>query len=365
MHVVQALARLSVGGSELVVTELAEHLQSSGHRVTVLGAGGPLSARVQTSGAQHLDWPVGRKRLSTLGYIRRLRAWLEQQRPAIVHAHSRLPAWICWRAIRGLPAKRRPAFVTTMHGQYTVSPYSAVMARGDGIIAVSEHMRRYTLEHYRFVRPEQITVIHGGTSRAAFPHGYRPGAAWFDSVRQAYPELAGKRVLLLPGRLSRYKGHAVFLDLLRALAADHPDVHGVIAGQGREGSRYRAELEGLAHRNHVLDRVTFIGLRDDIRDWMAASSIVYNLCSDPPEAFGRVVPEALHLGVPVIGWDHGGVSETLAAMFPSGAVRPDSLAALTERSREFLDHPPAVPESDAFLLEDSMNRTLKLYQELS
>lgn len=364
MHVVQALAKLSVGGSELVVTELAEHLSARGARVTVLGADGPLGERVRQSGAAHLDWPVGKKRLGTLGYIRRLRGWLARHRPNIVHAHSRLPAWICWRAIRGLPAEGRPVFITSMHGQYTVSPYSAVMARGDRVIAVSEHMRRYTLENYRFVDPDRVVVIQGGTSRRAFPHGYHPTEEWYESIRARFPVLAGKRLLLLPGRLSRYKGHAMFLDLLRALTQEFPDVHGVIAGEGREGSRYRAELEGLAHRNQVLERVTFIGLRDDIRDWMAASSIVYNLCSDPPEAFGRVVSEALHLGVPVIGWDHGGVRETLAVMFPRGAVRPDSLSELLARSRAFLEQAPRVPESTAFSLETSMNRTVQLYQEL-
>lgn len=364
MHVVQALAALSVGGSELVVTELSEHLRAHGHRVTVLGAGGPLKARVLACGAEHLDWPVGRKRLATLRYIRRLRDWLADQRPDLVHVHSRLPAWICWLAIRRLPADQRPTLVTSMHGQYTVSPYSAVMARGDRVIAVSEHMRRYTLENYPFVDPQRVVVVHGGTSREAFPYGHRPSPEWYERIGQAHPELQGKNMLLLPARLSRYKGHAMFLDLLRELAQDYPDVHGVIAGEGREGSRYRAELEGLAHRNRVLDRVTFIGLREDIREWMAAAAIVYNLCSDPPEAFGRVVPEALHLGVPVIGWDHGGVHETLAAMFPAGAVRPDSLPALVARTRAFLDQPPAVPQSEAFLLEASMDQTLAQYQQL-
>ncbi|MDX1380953.1 MAG: glycosyltransferase family 4 protein, partial [Xanthomonadales bacterium] len=102
MHVLQALAALSVGGSEWVVVELAEALTAAGHRVTVLGAGGPLAGRVQDCGATHLDWPVGRKRLNTLRYIRRLRDWLREHEPDVVHAHSRLPAWIAHRALAGL-----------------------------------------------------------------------------------------------------------------------------------------------------------------------------------------------------------------------------------------------------------------------
>jgi len=353
-----------MGGSELVVTELAEYLTAHGHRVTVIGGGGPLSARVAACGAGHLDWPIGRKRLKTLSCVGRLAGWLEENRPDIVHAHSRVPAWICRLALRRLAPQTRPAFVTTMHGQYTVSAYSAVMARGDRVIAVSDHIRDFTLAHYAFVSPEHIVTIHGGTSRSEFPYGYRPSAQWREAVFAEFPELRGRRILLLPGRLSRYKGHATFIELVARLAPDYPDIHGVILGQPRPGSRYQAELEGLAGRAGAAGRITFAGLRTDIRDWMAASSIVMNLCSDPPEAFGRVVPEALRLGVPVLAWNHGGVKEILAGMFPTGAVRPDHFNDLLARARAFLDDPPGVPESDAFLLSDSMLRTLQLYEEL-
>ena len=99
-----------------------------------------------------------------------------------------------------------------------------------------------------------------------------------------------------------------------------------------------------------------------MRDWMASSEIVYSLCADPPEAFGRTVPEALHLGVPVIGWDHGGVAETLAVLFPQGAIRPGDRAGLLQRSLEFLKHRPAVAPGTAFGLSESMNRTMAVYE---
>ncbi len=364
MHVVQSLAALSVGGSELVAVELCEHLRQHGHRVTVLGAAGPLSERVAACGGEPLDWPVGRKRPATLKYIRRLRAWLEAQRPDIVHAHSRLPAWVCWRALRSMSPGRRPALITSVHGQYTVSPYSAIMTRGDRVIAVSEHIRRYTLENYPRVDPDRVVTIHGGISRDGFPRGHRPTPEWHAATEREFPLLRGKRLLLLPGRLSRYKGHATFLELLAAVAEDYPDTHGVILGPGRPGSRYRAELEGLAERSGILERVTFTGQRADIRDWMAASAIVFNLCSDPPEAFGRTVPEALYLGIPVIAWDHGGVREVLAGMFAAGAVPPGSFEGLLRKTRAFLDRRPEVPDSDAFSLHESMARTMHLYQEL-
>lgn len=364
MHIVQALVSLNLGGSELVATELAESHSRLGHRVTVVAADGPLKQRILAAGATHLDWPIGRKSLATLAGIGRLARWLEENPADIVHVHSRLPAWICRLALRKLPPTARPALVTSMHGHYSVNRYSAVMASGDRVIAVSDHIREYTLRNYPGARPERIITVHGGTSPEDFPFGHKPSAEWLQQTYNEFPELRGKRLLCLPGRLSRYKGHGVFIELLAALRQEFPDVHGLVIGNAKKGSRFRSELEGLAERSGVLSQLTFAGARLDMPDWLSLCDIVFSLCSDPPEAFGRTVPEALRLGVPVIGWNHGGVAETLAAMFPPGAVIPDDPVDLLERSRVFLRQPPEVRPSDAFLLDSSMQKTLQVYQSL-
>ena len=364
MHVVQVLVSLNLGGSELVAVELAEFAAAAGHRVTVIAADGPLGDRVRASGAEHLAWPIGKKRLATLRYISRLHGWLQTERPDVLHVHSRLPAWICHFAMRRLPAGARPAYITSVHGHYSVSRYSAVMAGGDRVIAVSDHIRDYTLHNYPNTETDRVTTVHGGISRQAFPFGYQPSPGWREDACREFPELRGRRWICLPGRLSRYKGHAEFIELVALLEPRVPDIHGVIVGQARPGSRYRDELEGLAERYGVLDRITFTQARMDMRDWMAASEIVYSLCADPPEAFGRTVPEALHLGVPVLGWDHGGVQETLAAMFPQGAVAPGDRAALLERSLQFLRQRPEVAPGTAFGLHESMEKTMAVYQSV-
>ena len=361
IHVVQALVSLGIGGSELVAVETTERLRADGHRVTVIAANGPLYDRVAATGAEFLNWPIGKKRLSTLRYIRRLREWLLENPADIVHVHSRLPAWICYLALRKLPKDKRPIFITTVHGQYSVSSYSAISARGDQVIAVSNHIRDYTLKNYLPGQNPQLHVIYGGTSRQDFPYGYQPSIEWFDKTFEEYPQLKDKRILLLPGRLSRYKGHATFIELLATLQSEFDDIHAVILGRAKPGSRYINELEGLAERYGVTDKLTFCGARTDMRDWMSASSVVYNLCSDPPEAFGRTIPEAVALGVPAIGWHHGGVAEVLDEMFPEGAVEADNVAALVEKTRGFLIKPPMVRQSNAFSLQESMDQTMNLY----
>lgn len=364
MHIVQALVSLNLGGSELVAVELSEFAAAAGHRVTVIAADGPLGGRIRACGAELLDWPIGKKRLGTLRHISRLRKWLKREQPDVLHVHSRLPAWICDLALRGLDPLLRPVYITSMHGHYSVSRYSAIMTRGDRVIAVSDQIRQYTLHNYPSSDPARVVTVHGGVSHPSFPFGYKPTKSWQEQSHRDFPELAGRKWLCLPGRLSRYKGHSDFIELVARLLPDVPDIQGVIVGKAKPGSRYRDELEGLAERYGVLDRITFTGARLDIRDWMAASEIVYSLCSDPPEAFGRTVPEALHLGVPVIGWDHGGVQETLAVLFPQGAVTPGDRMSLLDRSRAFLSQTPGVAPNPAFGLRESMENTMAVYQSV-
>jgi glycosyltransferase involved in cell wall biosynthesis len=362
MHVVQALAALSVGGSELVATELSEYLAKQGHKVTVVAANGPIGDRLRACGASHLEWPIGKKRFSTLGLIRKLSHWMEQEQPDLVHVHSRFPAWICWLAIKGMKG-RKPKFVTTMHGHYTVSPYSSVMAKGGRTIAVSEYIRQYTLRNYPYSGPEDIVTIHGGASREAFPYGHHPPLGWRQAVDEEFPELRNKRWLLLPGRVSRWKGHVDFMQLVSQLA-DIENLHAVIVGGCRKGSRYQAELESLSNKYGLAERITFTGDRLDIRDWMAESELVVNLSNDPPEAFGRTVLETLCLGRPMVTWNHGGAAEIMAEMFPEGAVTPLDYGELEARVRGFLESPPQVKPGNAFSLNSSMAKHLALYEEL-
>ena len=205
MHIVQALVSLNVGGSELVATELSEYLTGCGHKVTIIAADGPLGPRARACGATHLDWAIGKKRLVTLRYIKRLSEWFATEKPDIVHVHSRLPAWICWRAINRMTAGQRPLLVTTMHGHYSVSRYSSVMARGRKTIAVSEHIRRYTLKNYPLASADDVVTIHGGASRELFPYKYQPAPGWKEGIETEFPVDAKPHDLVVNG--CRTVGH--------------------------------------------------------------------------------------------------------------------------------------------------------------
>lgn len=109
--------------------------------------------------------------------------------------------------------------------------------------------------------------------------------------------------------------------------------------------------------------VTFTGHRMDMRDILSVSNLVYSL-SNKPESFGRTVREALSLGIPVVGYDHGGVGDTLSQAYPQGRVKPGDLDALEAVSRELLQHPVEVTPQPFATVQSMIDSTITLYQRL-
>ena len=166
LTVLQVLPALDGGGVERGTLEVAAALAQRGHRSLVISAGGRHVDRLEAAGSRHIAWPIGAKTPLVLRWVRPLRRLLLEERVDILHARSRLPAWVAWLAWRGLPPERRPRFLTTVHGLYSVNAYSAVMTRGERIIAVSDTARDYVLANYPGVEPERIAVIHRGVDTA-------------------------------------------------------------------------------------------------------------------------------------------------------------------------------------------------------
>ncbi len=365
LTVVQVLPALESGGVERGTLEVAAALVAAGHRSIVVSAGGRLVEALTAAGSEHITLPTGKKSLFSLLQVRPLRALLREQGVDILHARSRMPAWIAWLAWRGMPVSSRPHFVTTVHGLYSVNRYSAIMMRGERVIAVSDTARDYILHNYPDVDSRRVVTIHRGVDRNEFPYGYQPDEGWLKAWYEQYPFLKERRVLTLPGRLTRLKGHEDFIGLIAALVAQGHDVHGLIVGHLDPGrARYIAGLRRSMQQAGVTDRITLTGQRADMKDIYACSDIVLSL-SAKPESFGRTVLEALCLGVPVIGYDHGGVGEILAALYPQGRVPRGDTRMLLERTQQLLAAPQAVAENRAYLLDTMLAKTLDLYRELA
>jgi glycosyltransferase involved in cell wall biosynthesis len=364
LTVMQLLPALDGGGVERSTLEIAQALADAGHRSVVVSAGGRWLPRLLDTGSTHVELLVGRKSPWTLRLVFSLRRLIARHRPDVLHARSRLPAWLAWWALRGLPAAQRPAFVTTAHGLNSVGRYSAIMARGDRVIAVSDTVRQHLLANYT-VDAGRIEVIERGIDPSTWPRGHRPDDGWRARLDREFPALAGRRLLLLPGRGTRLKGHGAAIALLGGLVQAGGNVALWMPGADSPGrGRYLDELRARASELGVLDRMVASPLRDDMRDAMAASELVLQL-SDKPEAFGRTVAEALSLGRPVLGWAHGGVGELLARHFPEGAVPVGDAAHLVQSASRFLAAPQEVPPFAGTTLAQMQARTLDLYRRLS
>jgi glycosyltransferase involved in cell wall biosynthesis len=363
LTVLQLLPALDSGGVERGTLEVGKHLVDNGHRSLVISAGGRMVEQLQQEGSTHFSWPIGRKSLWTLRHVARLRHFLREQQVDILHARSRMPAWVAWLAWRGMDEATRPRFVTTVHGLYSVNAYSAIMTRGEHVIAVSQTVRDYILSNYPATSPARIHVIPRGIDPLAYPHGYAPDPAWLERWHAQFPQLTNCKVLTLPGRITRLKGHEDFIELIARLRAGGDSVHGIIVGGAEEKKQpYLAELQQAVQQRGLTDNITFTGQRSDLREIMAVSDVVLSL-SSKPEAFGRTVLEALGIGIPVVGYAHGGVGEQLNHLYPQGRVALGDIDALVEQCRKVGQGTRVRPCAPLPTLQAMLENTMSVYRE--
>ncbi len=365
LKVIQLLPALEGGGVERGTLECSAALVQAGHESVVVSAGGRLVNTLEQEGGTHVTWDLGKKSPLTLMQIGKFRRWLAEQQADILHVRSRMPAWIAYLAWRGMHATSRPHLVTTLHGLHSVSRYSAVMGKGERVIAVSETARQYLIDHFQ-VPAERITRIYRGISPSAFPLGHQPDAEWLSDWQQAYPQFENQFVICLPGRLTRLKGHEHLLRIVRQLKDEQIRVMALIVG-GEDPKRksYAEEIYQLGHSLGIVDQLIYTGARSDILNIYSISDLVLSL-STRPESFGRTVLEALSIGKPVIGYAHGGVGEILQTLYPEGQVENNQWQVVAERIKSRVNgQDTSQPKpNEAFLLENMTGQTLDLYQEL-
>jgi glycosyltransferase involved in cell wall biosynthesis len=364
MKVIQILPELNAGGVERGTLEVAAHLVANGHESIVISNGGRLVEDLENAGSRHIRLPVHRKALASLRQIPALRKIFIEEKPDILHLRSRLPAWLAWLAWKTLDRRSRPRLVTTVHGFYSVNAYSAIMTKGEAVIAVSESVRDYILKNYPKTDSTRLRVIHRGVDEAVSPTGFVPPNEWLTQWKAEQPQLEGCTVLLMPGRITRWKGQEDFLKLIAKLVALGEPVHGLIVGEPHPKKlAFLDELKTLAATLGITEHISFAGHRSDLREIMAISTVVYSLSLDP-EAFGRVSLEALALGKPVIAYDHGGVAEQLRVIFPQGLVKVGDVEGAIDLTLKILKSAPTPTSIETFSLGRMLRATLEVYQTL-
>jgi glycosyltransferase involved in cell wall biosynthesis len=325
------LPELEEGGVECETVEMATHLVQSGHRSIVVSGGGRMVAPLEAAGSQHIRWAyIGEKSPRCLSYLLPLRRLLTRETVDILHLHSRLPAWVGYLAWKSLPRDRRPRLLTTFHGFYSINAYSAVMTRGERVVAVSRTIADHIKAAYN--TPEyRIDIIYGGFDEERFePDRVAPDRV-ADLFRKWRLPDTKTPLILLPGRFTRLKGHDLFFRSLARI--EHLPWIAVCAGDLNENSDLLLGLKERLTALKLTDRVRFPGHCDDMPAALMLADVVVS-ASIKPESFGRVAIEAQAMGVPVIATAHGGSLETILNRETGWLVTPDDEASMADALAE-------------------------------
>jgi len=335
--VLQVLPSLETGGVERGTVEITQAIAAAGGTALVASEGGRLVAAVERAGGRHIRLPMATKNpVAIWRNVGRLVQLIGAERVSIVHARSRAPAWSALMAARRTGTR----FVTTYHGVYNEGlpgkrRYNAVMARGDRVIAISHYVAGLLVARHA-VDPARIRVIPRGVDPTLFDPGRVPGPR-MARLAEAWRLPDDAPVVMLPARLTRWKGGAVLIDALAQLT--HADACCVLVGatQGRE--RFAQELEAQARALGVAARLRLVGHCDDMPAALMLADVVVSASVDP-EGFGRAVIEAQAMGRPVIATDHGGAAETVEHLVTGWRVPPGDAGALAAALDHALDMPP-------------------------
>ena len=347
--VLQVLPSLVTGGVERGTIDVAQALVQAGWKALVASAGGPLVRELDRAGAQHITMPVDSKNpLVMRANVKRLAAVIAEHGVDIVHARSRAPAWSAEAAARRAGAH----FVTTFHGTYSLGwlglkrRYNAVMTRGERVIAISRFIAEHAETVYH-IDPARVRVIHRGIDLGRFDPA-RVSQERIIQLAQRWRLPDGFRVVMLPGRITRWKGHEVLIEALARLGRH--DIRCLMVGsdQGRAG--YVAELKAMAARLGLADVVHLVGECNDLPAAYMLTDVVVSASTDP-EAFGRVIVEAQAMGRPVIAANLGAGGEVVRDGATGVLVPPGDPAALAGALARILD---MSAEARAAMARDAM-----------
>lgn len=295
MNCLQILPELNVGGVETGTLDLARHLVKLGHKAVVVSAGGPMVKDIQAAGAVHYQLPVHKKSLWVMfKMIPALADIIKKEKIDIVHARSRVPAWIAYFACR----RTKAVFITTCHGYYKKHLFSYVMGWSKRVIALSNIIARHMIEDFD-VPVERVRII----------------ARSVDASRFSYQNPDEKRKeefnIGIIGRITPLKGHLHFIKAMAKVSRSIPRLKIWIVGDApAQKQAYKEQVQVLVRRLGLWHCTEFLGVQRNIPEIMSQLDLVV-LATTTHEAFGRVIIEAQAAGVPVVATEVGGVVDII------------------------------------------------------
>ena len=316
IKVLQVIPKLGYGGAETGCYDLAHFLPEQNCKSYILTSGGKLLKFVKKKKVKIFRLPVQSKNpiLILFNSIMIFLIILLYNRN-IVHARSRAPAWSCLIATK----LSRRKFVTTFHGTYNFSNklkkfYNSAMVRSDLVIAGSNFIFSHVNDNYGDFFQQgkrKLLVIFRGINTNYF-NSQKISPLKIDKFSKQYGIDRNKFIILLPGRLTYWKGQKIFIEALKQLTDQKkiPSFEGIIAGSDQGRNVYKKQLIGLVEKYRLTKIIKFIDHCEEMPIAYSIANLICS-CSVEPEAFGRVSVEAQSMSVPIIASDIGGSKETI------------------------------------------------------
>lgn len=357
MKILQILPELNVGGVETGTVDFAKYLIANGHQSVVISNGGKLVADLEKNGTKHYRLPVHKKSLfSIIRLVKVVRKIIQTEKVDIVHARSRVPAWIAFFACRGTNA----LFITTCHGYYQNRWFSQVMGWGKLIIVPSEAIGRHMVDDFK-VPSDNIRCIPRSVDLDKF-----------KSLQREKPVGARCNIAIV-GRITPLKGHTYFLKAMAKVIRTIPYARILVIGEvPSKKESYKEELDVLVRRLGIKDRVEFLGNRHDVPQLLMKTDVLV-LSTVTQEAFGRVILEAQAADVPVVATKVGGVVDIIDDGKTGLLVMPRDIDAMAREVIRLAQDKKLAQEltenaqkkiREKFMLEHMASKTVAVYQEL-
>jgi len=357
MNILQILPSLKIGGVETGTVDLAGYLVEQGHSAVVISGGGPLVEELKRRKASHYTLPVDKKSLfNSVRMIRRVSEIIRKEEIDIVHARSRVPAWIAFFACK---ITKRP-FVTTAHGHYKRHFLSQVMSWGRVVIVASHAMAKHMINSFG-VPLDVIRLIPRGVDLSRF--------SYIDQSERVSVDFTVGMV----SRITPLKGHACFLKAVSIAYRAVPKLKVLVVGEAPKGKdRYRQELQLLMKRLGLTRVVEFTGAKKDISNLLGRFDVLVS-STITPEAFGRSIIEAQARGIPVIATKVGGVVDIIEDRKNGLLVNPEDPKSMAEaiielykdaELRRALAQNARKKVEEEYTLAQMADRTLAVYREV-
>ena len=370
--ILQVLPELDTGGVETGTIEIACELQKRGIKNFVASQGGRMVHELEKAGIPHLTLPLKSKKIFTMRHnAEKLAQYIKENGINIVHARSRAPAWSAYWAAKAANVH----YMTTFHGTYGLGPcgikklYNRVMTYGEKIIAISNHIKNHILQNYK-ADEKNIRLIH----RCADIEKFAPAAVtperMINKIKE-YHIAEDKPVLLLPGRITHWKGQHLLLEALHLMK--NKDYYCIITGDAQGRDKYLNSLKELARKYKLENRVGFFGRYSDVPALMMVSDVILSTAIEP-EAFGRISVEGQAMGKIVVASDIGGSLDTIqdgitGKFFKSGdsqslADALDWALTLNDKEKQKISAAAIKNVREHFTKQIMCDKTIDVYREV-